>query len=122
MEGLAVEDERQLKAIGVFCSKPGSEQGGKRKDGAHALDWIYLVRQIAYFDTGKTCDDAAAKQVATVLRKQKNFPNDSEWNQRVSAPGAQEAMLKMIRDELAVAVVKEPGAKESRSIDQIARR
>jgi hypothetical protein len=112
-----MEDERQLKAISVFCSKPGSEQGGKRKDGAHAQDWIYLVRQIAYFDTGKTCDDASAKQVATVLRKQKNFPNDSDWNQRVGAPGAHEAMLKLIRDELALTKGTDTGA-----VNEVAKR
>jgi hypothetical protein len=117
-----VDDERQLKAISVFCSKTAAEQTAKKRDGAHAQDWVYLVRQIAYFDTGKTCDDAAAKLVAAVLRKQKNFPNDSDWNQRVSAPGAHEAMLKLIRDELALASEKGPGAKESRSIDQIAPR
>ena len=94
-------DEKQLNAITVFCSKPISQHGKKRKDGTHLHDWVYLVRQIAYFDTGKTCDEATAKKVAAVLRKHKHFPNDSDWSERVNALGAHQTILKLIREQLA---------------------
>jgi hypothetical protein len=90
-----------MKVVTAFCNTPYSELGKKRSGGGHVHDWTYLVRQIAYFDNGKTCDDAAAKEVEKVLRKTSNFPNDSGWNQRVNTPGAPERILEIIRNGLA---------------------
>jgi hypothetical protein len=90
-----------MKVVTSFCAKPYSEPGKKHSAGKHVYDWTYLVRQIAYFDSGKTCDDAAASEVAKVLRKTANFPNDSDWRQRASAPGAAERILEIIRESLA---------------------
>lgn len=90
-----------MKVVTSFCIKPYSEPGKKRSSAEHVYDWTYLVRQIAYFDSGKTCDDAAASEVAKILRKAGNFPNDSDWKTRVSAPGAPERILEIIREGLA---------------------
>jgi hypothetical protein len=96
-----LDNTRQMKVVTAFCIKPYSAPGKKRPAGENAHDWTYLVQQIAYFDTGKTCDDATALEVAKVLRKSSNFPNDAEWNQRVNAPGAPERILEIIRESLA---------------------
>ncbi len=90
-------DDKQLEAIRLLCGKPFSEQSKKRSDGGHARGWAYLVRQIAYFDSGKACTDDVATQVAKVLRK--HFPNSSDWSDRVNAPGAHLEILTIIRDE-----------------------
>ena len=73
-----------MKVVNSFCIKPYSEPGKKRSSAEHVYDWTYLVRQISYFDSGKACDDAAATEVAKVLRKACNFPNDSDWKTRVN--------------------------------------
>jgi hypothetical protein len=96
-----LDNTRQMKVVTSFCIKPYSEPGKKRSSAEHVYDWTYLVRQIAYFDSGKTCDDAAASEVAKILRKAGNFPNDSDWKTRVSAPGAPERILEIIREGLA---------------------
>jgi hypothetical protein len=96
-----LDNTRQLKVLTAFCIKPYSEPGKKRSAKKHVHDWTYLVRQIAYFDSGKACDDAAAKEVEKVLRKTSNFPDDSDWNQRVNTPGAPERILEIIRNGLA---------------------
>jgi hypothetical protein len=96
-----LDNTRQLKVLTAFCSKPAVPQD-KTRSGAVVHDWTYLIRQIAYFDHGKPCDDAAAKEISKVLRKSANFPNDSDWRKRVNAPGAAERILEIIRDGLAV--------------------
>jgi hypothetical protein len=101
MGAITLDNTRQMKLVTAFCNMPYSEPGKKRSGGEHVHDWTYLVRQIAYFDSGKTCDDAAAKEVSKVLRKSSNFPNDSDWNQRVNALGAPERILEIIRNGLA---------------------
>ncbi len=95
-----MDNTRQLKVLTAFCSKPSAESD-KTRTGAVVHDWTYLIRQIAYFDDGKPCDDAVAKEVSKVLRKSANFPNDSDWRKRVNAPGASERILEIIRDGLA---------------------
>jgi hypothetical protein len=96
-----MDDTRQIKAISVFCSKPSREQAKGRPERKATHDWAHLAREIAYFDCGKTCDEATAKEIAKVLRKNSNFPNGSDWDERVSAPGAQERILELIRNCLA---------------------
>jgi hypothetical protein len=98
-----MDNAKQMKAIVAFCSKPQKEHGKMRMDGEHDHDYAYLVRQIAFFDSGKTCDDATAKGIAKVLRKKSSFPNGPDWDEIVNAPGAHERMLEVIRAELALA-------------------
>jgi hypothetical protein len=105
MKAILLDNTRQMKVVTSFCVNPYSEPGKKRSTGDRVHDWTYLVRQIAYFDSGKTCDDAAASEVAKVLRKSGNFPNDADWKQRVSAPGAPERILEIIREGLAAVTV-----------------
>jgi hypothetical protein len=100
LDNTTLDNTRQLKVLTAFCTKPGADQD-KSRSGNVVHDWTYLIRQIAYFDHGKPCDDAVAKEVSKVLRKSSNFPNDSDWRKRVNAPGATERILEIIREGIA---------------------
>jgi hypothetical protein len=98
-------DEKQLAAIGSFASEPPRKWGEDRTIRVRSLDdWVYLVRQISFFDSGKAIDDATAREVGKILRRAKNFPNGVDWSQRVNAAGAHDRILLTIREELAATV------------------
>ena len=102
-----MSDEKQLAAIGVFASERPRKWGEDQTIRVRSLnDWVYLVRQISFFDSGKAIDEVTAREVGKMLRRAKNFPNGVDWSQQVNAVGAHDRILQIIREELAVAVPK----------------
>jgi hypothetical protein len=98
-----MDNAKQMNAVAVLCTKPPKVYGKIQAEGERTHDWAYLARQIAYFDSGKACDERIAKEIAKVLRKKSNFPNGPDWDERVNAPGAHESILEIVRTELATA-------------------
>jgi hypothetical protein len=96
-----MSDEKQINAIRLFCTRPAKEAGKSRTVVRFHQEWTYLVNQIHYFDSGKALlekDASILKDVAKAAAKK--FPNDSSWEKTVSAPGAHEEILAIIREGL----------------------
>ena len=69
-----MSDEKQLAAIGVFASERPRKWGEDQTIRVRSLnDWVYLVRQISFFDSGKAIDEVTAREVGKMLRRAKNF-------------------------------------------------
>jgi hypothetical protein len=91
-------DEKQMNAVQFFCKHPVSDNGSK-KSKSNRHNWSDLIQQISYFDFGHTQkDDAIVQTVDRLIRK--DFPNDQDWDQTVTAPGVHERILSIIRNGL----------------------
>jgi hypothetical protein len=96
-----MSDEKQVNAIRVFCARPAKETGKTRTVVRFHQEWTYLVNQIHYFDHGKALQEKDASILKDVAKSAaKRFPNDSSWEKTVSAPGAHEEILAIIREGL----------------------
>jgi hypothetical protein len=96
-----MSDEKQVNAIRAFCARPAKEAGKSRTVVRFHQEWTYLVNQIHYFDHGKALQEKDASILKDVAKTaSKKFPNDSSWEKAVSAPGAHEEILAIIREGL----------------------